>query len=119
MSRGRVNTFVQVPFENMFGQTVNPGDKVVFAATAWKNTKLKEGVYDGVNQDKNGKVQSVRVSYPKTKYVPNGLTMPTPGRRYNYQNKRYEDYIYNQPLYDEVAGIGHSTLTLMRIFKIS
>jgi hypothetical protein len=119
MSRGRVNTFHAETFINKFNQEVNPGDKIVFAATAWKNTRLKEGVYDGVNKNKSGEVQSVRVSYPKTKYVPNGKTQPTTHHRYNYQTRKYEDYTYNRPLYDAVPGIGRSTLQLMRIFKIS
>jgi hypothetical protein len=117
-SRGRVNTFHVESFNNQYDQEVKPGDKVVFAATSWKRTRLEPGVFDGVNKNQKGEVQSVRVSYPITKRVPNGKTEPTQHQRYNYQTKRYEDYIWERPLYDEVPGIGHSTLQLMRVFKI-
>lgn len=117
-SRGRVNTFHVESFNNRYNQEVKPGDKVVFAATSWKHTRLEPGIFDGVNKNQKGEVQSVRVSYPIIKRVPNGKTEPTTWHRYNYQTRRYELVPYDQPLYDEVPGTGHSTLQLMRVFKI-
>lgn len=118
MSRGRVNTFCVESFNNSFEQEVKPGDKVVFAATSWKRTRLEEGIFNGVNKNKSGQIQSVRVSYPIIKRVPNGKTEPTTYQRYNYQTRKYEEITYNRMLFDEVPGTGHSTLQLMRVFKI-
>lgn len=118
MSRGRVNTFCVESFKNSFEQEVKPGDKVVFAATSWKRTRLEEGIFNGVNKNKSGQIQSVRVSYPIIKRVPNGKTEPTTYQRYNYQTRKYEEITYNRMLFDEVPGTGHSTLQLMRVFKI-
>ena len=117
-SRGRVNTFHVESFNNQYDQEVKPGDKVVFAATSWKRTRLEPGVFDGVNKNQKGEVQSVRVSYPIIKRVPNGKTEPATYQRYNYQTRRYEEATYTRTLYDEVPGTGHSTLQLMRVFKI-
>lgn len=118
MSRGRVNTFCVESFKNGFEQEVKPGDKVVFAATSWKRTRLEEGIFNGVNKNKSGQIQSVRVSYPIIKRVPNGKTEPTTYQRYNYQTRKYEEVTYNRMLFDEVPGTGYSTLQLMRVFKI-
>lgn len=118
MRRGRVNTFHVESFTNRYDQEVKPGDKVVFAATSWKRTRLEEGIFDGVNKNKSGQIQSVRVSYPITKRVPNGKTEPATWQRYNYETRRYEETTYDRKLYDEVPGTGHSTLQLMRVIKI-
>lgn len=117
-SRGRVNSFHVEAFTNRYDQEVKPGDKVVFAATSWKRTRLEPGIFDGVNKNNKGEVQSVRVSYPIIKRVPNGKTEPATWRRYNYETRQYEIVPYDRPLFDEVPGTGHSTLQLMRVFKI-
>lgn len=115
----RISAFHAIPFSNNIGQTILPGEKIIFAATAWKNTRIKQGTFDGVNKDSNGGITSVRVSYPMNKYVHNGKYEPTVRQRYNYQTRRYEDYTYDRPLYDIVPGIGRSTLSLKRVFKIA
>lgn len=40
------------PFTNEFGQVINPGDEVIFAATGWnKKVKMHKGVFGGVRYD--------------------------------------------------------------------
>ena len=37
------------PFKNEFDQVINPGEEVIFAATAWKSTTIRKGVFGGVH----------------------------------------------------------------------
>src|SRR5260221_13305141 len=47
-SMSRSKNFKAEPFVNMFGQTLNPGDDVVYVGTSWQNTTFKKGKYAGV-----------------------------------------------------------------------
>lgn len=51
----------EIPFTNKFGQTINPGDKVVWTTLRWKFVEQGTGTYVGLY---NGKVQ-VRVPEQK------------------------------------------------------
>jgi len=115
----RISAFHKVPFSNKFGQTISPGEKIVFAATAWKNTNIKQGTFDGVNKDSNGEITSVRVSYPMNKYVPNGKTETITYKTMDYHTRQYVEKSYERALYDAVPGIGYSTLPLKRVFKLA
>lgn len=115
----RISTFHTVPFSNEFGQTISPGEKIVFAATAWKNTRIKQGTFDGVNKDSKDKITSVRVSYPMNKYVPNGKTETVTYKAIDYRTHNFVEKSYERALYDAVLGIGYSTLPLKRVFKLA
>lgn len=56
------NTFVVESFVNSIGQTVNPGDDVVYVGSSWSNTSVNTGKFAGVYKDKNGKPQAVKVA---------------------------------------------------------
>jgi hypothetical protein len=36
-----------VPFVNMFGQTINPGEDIIYAGTSWKSTTFRKGKFVG------------------------------------------------------------------------
>jgi len=115
----RISTFAAESFTNKFNQVINPNDKIMFAATSWKRTHHKMGIFSGVNKNQKGEIISVKVSYPINKYVFNGKYEPTVGRRYNYQTRQYENYTYDRRLYDTIPSTGYSTLPLKRVFKIA
>lgn len=39
------------PWINEFGQTINPGEEVIFVGTSWKQTQIRKGVFGGVHYD--------------------------------------------------------------------
>lgn len=40
--------FCVEPFVNEIGQTINPGDQVIYVGTSWSSTHVKRGIYEGV-----------------------------------------------------------------------
>lgn len=40
--------FCVEPFVNELGQTINPGDQVIYVGTSWGSTRVGRGVYEGV-----------------------------------------------------------------------
>lgn len=44
-----MSDLVVEPFTNEFGQVINPGDEIIFAATAYKSTTIRKGVFGGVH----------------------------------------------------------------------
>jgi hypothetical protein len=40
--------FVAEAFTNEFGQTIQPGEDVLFAASSWKRTSIRKGKFKGV-----------------------------------------------------------------------
>lgn len=40
--------FVAEAFTNEFGQTIQPGEEVLFAGTSWKQTRIRKGKFKGV-----------------------------------------------------------------------
>lgn len=42
------SNLIKEPFVNELGQTINPGDEVMFVATSWKNTRVDKGIFEGV-----------------------------------------------------------------------
>lgn len=60
-----MSNFKAEPFTNEFGEVINPGDVVLYAATSWKSTSICRGVYEGCTHGKdwrgNPDITSVRV----------------------------------------------------------
>lgn len=42
-----MSDFKVEPFVNMFGQSINPGDDVIYAGTSWKSTTFRKGKFAG------------------------------------------------------------------------
>lgn len=40
--------FVEKSIENQFGQTINPGDEVVYLGSSWGGTSVRTGIFAGV-----------------------------------------------------------------------
>ena len=57
--------FEAVSYTNHIGQTLNPGDTVIYVGTSYKNTSVKIGVFSGVYKE--------------------------PGHKYNSETRKYED----------------------------
>lgn len=94
------SNFKEVPLTNEFGEVIFPGDVVIFAGTSWKSTKIRRGVYKGLNINKHtGKPTSARVVGVVNKRF----------AEYNKETNRWE-YINK-----EVERI--SFLQLMRVYK--
>ena len=43
-----MSDLVVEPWTNEFGQTINPGDEVIYAGTSWKRTTMRKGIFAGV-----------------------------------------------------------------------
>jgi len=94
------SNFKEVPMTNEFGEVIVPGDAVIFAASSWKRTKIRKGVYKGLNVNRHtGKPTSARVFGVVNKRF----------AEYNKETNRWE-YINK-----EVKRI--SSLRLMRVYK--
>ena len=118
-SRSRKNILHAESFTNVFGQVINPGDPVMYAASSYKSTYHKKAFFSGVNKDKNNTIMSVRVFYPSVKYVPNGKTETVTYKTMDYYTRQEVEKSYVRKLYDEVPSTGYSTLPLMRVFKLA
>lgn len=46
-----MSDFKVEPYTNEFGQTINPGDDVIYAGTSYKSTTLRAGKFAGVYYD--------------------------------------------------------------------
>lgn len=63
-------------FKNHIGQTLKPGDPIIFAGSCWGSTTIRRGTFEGVyygreywDKSKGLKVVAIRVTYPTTKSV--------------------------------------------------
>lgn len=74
--------FVAEAFTNEFGQTIQPGDDVLFAGSSWKRTSIRRGKFKGVRyalvfrteyiKDAEGKyIQEEKTAWNGTKYFVN------------------------------------------------
>lgn len=123
------------PFINEFGQTINPGDEVIFAGTSWKQTRINKGIFAGVRygnvtrthylKDENGQYikEERKNAYNGSTYFVNKTERVTSrevvavrvekvnrGHKYAYVDGKYTKT-------DEVQ-YGVSTLPLKRVYKI-
>jgi hypothetical protein len=124
------------PWTNDIGQTINPGDEVIFAGTSWKQTYIRKGVFAGVRYD-----NVTRTNYLKDEngnYIKEERTNVYNGTTY-YVNKtervtsrevvavrvekvnRGKKWVYNNDgkyVKSEEDIYGVSTLPLKRVYKI-
>jgi hypothetical protein len=124
------------PWTNDIGQTINPGDEVIFAGTSWKQTYIRKGVFAGVRYD-----NVTRTNYLKDEngnYIKEERTNVYNGTTY-YVNKtervtsreviavrvekvnRGKKWVYNDDgkyVKSEEDIYGVSTLPLKRVYKI-
>lgn len=61
----RVNTFTVEAFQNSFGETVLPGDQVIFITCSTGRVGVRRGKYRGKYIDRNGKLAGTSVEYPQ------------------------------------------------------
>lgn len=55
-------TFTAMSWTNSIGQTINPGDPVLYVATGYNHSiTIKTGIFDGVYTDYRNKIAGVRV----------------------------------------------------------
>lgn len=118
-SRSRKNVLHAESFTNDFGQVINPGDPVMYAASRYKRTYHKKAFFSGVNKDKNDTIMSVRVFYPTVKLIPNGKTKTVTYKTMDYHTGEYVEKSYEHRCRDEVPATGYSTLPLKRVFKLA
>lgn len=103
-----VNRFSAEPFTNEFGQVINPGDPVIYAGSAWKSTRIRKAVFEGVYYGKNWRdegetIQAVRCgNIPTKKFV-----WDEPYDR----NKKDQKWHYE-------AGERKAILPLKRVYKL-
>ena len=131
--------FVVEPWTNDIGQTINPGDEVIFAGTCWKQTHIRKGIFGGVRyanvtrhvyvKDENGyfiteeHVDRWGKTYQRNKMeskttrevVSVSVEKVNRGRKYKYERDEKGNLVYKQT--DEVH-YGVSTLPLKRVYKI-
>jgi hypothetical protein len=74
--------FVEEAFTNEFGQVIQPGENVLFAATSWKQTSIRKGQFKGVRygdvfkteylkDSKGNYIQEEKKNWNGTKYFVN------------------------------------------------
>jgi hypothetical protein len=130
-----MSELVVEPWTNDIGQTINPGDEVIFAGTSWKQTYIRKGVFAGVRYD-----NVTRTNYLKDEngnYIKEERTNAYNGQTY-FVNKservtsrevvavrvekvnRGKKWVYNDGKYvkseEDIYGV--STLPLKRVYKI-
>lgn len=131
--------FVAEAFTNEFGQTIQPGEDVLFAGTSWKSTSIGRGTFKGVRygtvtkteyfMDENGKYIQEDVTdkwgrtykvykheIKKTREVVSVVVRSNRGKKWKWvdlpDGKR--DYVKtDEDLY------GTSTLHLKRVYKLT
>ena len=94
------------PYTNEFGQTINPGDEVIYVGTSWKTTSVNRGKFAGIYYNKVGygvDVGKIVQSAVKVEGIP--------AKRFvwdDFKNKtwHYEEYLR------------HARLELKRVYKI-
>jgi hypothetical protein len=131
-----MSELVVEPWTNDIGQTINPGDEVIFAGTSWKQTYIRKGVFAGVRyadvtrtqylKDENGNyIKEERTNaYNDTTYFVNKIETVTTREvvavRVEKVN-RGKKWIYNDAgkyVQSEEDVYGVSTLPLKRVYKI-
>ena len=119
-------------YTNEFGQVINPGDEIIFAATAWKSTSIRKGVFGGVHYgrvyksrevvDADGNVVKNINGYPKREsYFERGVIsvrVEKVNRGFKYISGRDENGKYFHNKTDEI-NYGVSTLPLKRVYKLN
>jgi hypothetical protein len=124
------------PFKNEFGQTINPGDEVVYVATGYSHqVSVNRGRYQGlwyknvtrtreVKDDDGNVVMEERYGrqYPKREYytemAPTAVRLNNVPRGYKYTevwNEEKQRKVWTKT--DEMR-YGTTTLPLMRVYKI-
>lgn len=61
----RVNTFTVESFQNSFGETVLPGDAVIYVTSSRGHVGVQRGKYRGKYINKRGDLVGTSVEYPK------------------------------------------------------
>ena len=119
-----INEFVAEPFTDVFGKTINPGDRVAYVTHGYTVT-MGKGWFDGVFKNSTGDVVLTRVrGIADTKSVPTGeiKTRRFTYRSYNFETRSYEDKEYSQeyPEYIQVPcePYGVALLQRHRMIKI-
>lgn len=128
------------PFTNEFGQVINPGDEIIFAATAWKSTSIRKGIFGGVhyaNVTRTEYLTDESGRYIKEDYVDRwsgktyqrnkqkttttrevvAVRVEKVNRGFKYNCGYDENGKYRATKTDEVQ-YGVSTLPLKRVYKI-
>lgn len=128
------------PWANDIGQTINPGDEVIFAGTSWKQTYIRKGIFAGVRydnvtrteylKDENGNYikEEKTNSYDGTTYFVNktkritsrevvAVRVEKVDRGFKYEYSYDENGRYVAKRTDEIQ-YGVSTLPLKRVYKI-
>lgn len=123
-------------WNNEFGQTINPGDEVIYAGTSWKRTTMRKGIFAGVRygnvtrtnylKDSDGNyIKEEKInSYNGKPYTVNKSERVTTrevvavrvdkvkrGRKWGYVDGKYQKL-------DEVL-YSTATLPLMRVYKLN
>ena len=101
------NEFRVEPFVNEFGQTINPGDEIMYAGTGWSSTRHNRGVYAGVYY---GKYRRYGTQVGEEPIVAVKVTdVPAKKWHYNYDTKTgYHEDIKR-----------HAVLPLKRVYKLA
>ena len=55
-----MSELVVEPWTNEFGQTINPGDEVIFAGSSWKQTRIRKGIFGGVRYDNVSRYRDIK-----------------------------------------------------------
>lgn len=113
-----INEFVAEPFTDVFGQTINPGDRVAYVTHGYTVT-MGKGWFDGVFKNSDGDVVLTRVrGIADIKSVPTGaiVTRKYTHRMYDFKTGSYEDkeYSYDHPEYVSVPCEPYGTALLQR-----
>ena len=137
-----MSEFVVESWTNEFGQTINPGDEVIYAGTSWKSTSIRKGIFAGVRYDNRTRTQYLKDengNYIKEDYVDrwSGKTHQrnksvstttrevvavrvdkvNRGKKYGYVT----DPLSGKKEYKKLDEIQYSTATLplMRVYKMN
>lgn len=134
-----MSEFVVEPWTNDIGQTINPGDEVIFAGTSWKQTRIRKGIFGGVryaNVTRSFYVKDENGNYIKEDYVDRwgktyqrnkvenktarevvAVRVEKVNCGFKYESGYDENGKYFNRQTDEVQ-YGMSTLPLKRVYKI-
>lgn len=129
-----MSELVVEPWTNDIGQTINPGDVVVFAGTSSGNTSMRRGVFAGVRYDDVARYRNVKDAdgndvmveaygrtYPKREMYTTREVVAVRVEKVNRGFKYLSGYDENGKFFykktDEI-DYGVSTLPLKRVYKI-
>ena len=116
-----VNRFVAEPFVNEFGETINPGDRVVYVTHSYKRVNMGKAWFDGVFKNDKGSVVLTRVrGIRSTKSIETGETKTHMYRHYDWGTREYVDRSYEYKERVDIACEPYGTTVLQhhRIIKI-